>query len=155
MAAGAYPPIVESHVEMDAAWALYEAYVKILTGEAETALVYGFGKSSAGELRRVLALQLDPYLQAPLWPDSVSIAAGLYLGLDVLGDGIVAREFVPRRYPYHDLGCWQLRKHPPAHERIICIYDRQQSTIFSHHAAHITDLPMLVNALQMNVSRKE
>src|SRR5690349_11832596 len=74
-AIGAFPPIVESHVEMDAAWALYEAWVKILTGEAQTALVYGFGKSSAGELRRILSLQLDPYLLAPLWPDSVSIAA--------------------------------------------------------------------------------
>ncbi|RZU53705.1 acetyl-CoA acetyltransferase [Krasilnikovia cinnamomea] len=74
-AIGAYPPICESHVEMDAAWACYEAYVKILAGEADTALVYGFGKSSAGELPRVLALQLDPYVTAPLWPDSVSIAA--------------------------------------------------------------------------------
>jgi acetyl-CoA acetyltransferase len=74
-AIGAFPPIMESHVEMDGAWALYEAWVKILTGEADTALAYGFGKSSAGELRRVLALQLDPYLLAPLWPDSVSIAA--------------------------------------------------------------------------------
>src|SRR5262245_43318142 len=74
-AIGSVPPVPESHVEMDAAWALYEAYVKLLTGEAETALVYGFGVSSAGELRRVLALQLDPYLLAPLWPDSVSIAA--------------------------------------------------------------------------------
>jgi len=45
--------------------------------------VYGFGKSSAGELRRVLALQLDPYVVAPLWPDSIGIA-GLQarLGLD-------------------------------------------------------------------------
>jgi acetyl-CoA acetyltransferase len=74
-AIGAVPPIMESHVEMDGAWALYEAWVKILTGAADTALVYGFGKSSAGLLRRVLALQLDPYLVAPLWPDSVSIAA--------------------------------------------------------------------------------
>ncbi|WIN00439.1 thiolase domain-containing protein [Actinoplanes oblitus] len=74
-AIGACPPICESHVEMDAAWAFYEAYVKILAGEAETALVYGFGKSSAGRLRRVLALQLDPYTVAPLWPDSVSVAA--------------------------------------------------------------------------------
>jgi acetyl-CoA acetyltransferase len=80
---GAVPPINESHVEMDAAWALYEAYIKLLTGEVETALVYGFGKSSAGTLRRVLALQTDPYTVAPLWPDSVSIA-GLQarLGLD-------------------------------------------------------------------------
>ena len=71
---GAVPPINESHVEMDAAWALYEAYIKLLTGEVDTALVYGFGKSSAGTLRRVLALQTDPYSVAPLWPDSVSIA---------------------------------------------------------------------------------
>lgn len=80
---GAVPPINESHVEMDAAWALYEAYIKILTGEVDTALVYGFGKSSAGTLRRVLSRQTDPYTVAPLWPDSVSMA-GLQarLGLD-------------------------------------------------------------------------
>jgi len=74
-AIGAIPPIMESHVEMDGAWALYEAWVKILTGEADTALVYGFGKASGAELNRVLALQLDPYLAAPLWPDAVSVAA--------------------------------------------------------------------------------
>ncbi|MGI9005157.1 MAG: thiolase domain-containing protein [Streptosporangiaceae bacterium] len=74
-AIGAVPPVMESHVEMDGAWALYEAWLKIMTGEAEIALAYGFGKSSAGMLRRVLALQLDPYLVAPLWPDSVAIAA--------------------------------------------------------------------------------
>jgi acetyl-CoA acetyltransferase len=82
-AIGAFPPIHESHVEADAAWALYEAWVKIRTGEAETALVYGFGKSSAGQLRRVLTMQLDPYTVAPLWPDSVSIAAlQARLGID-------------------------------------------------------------------------
>ncbi|MCO1655480.1 lipid-transfer protein, partial [Pseudonocardia humida] len=74
-AIGAVPPIVESHVEADAAWAFYEAWVKIRTGQARTAAVYGFGKSSAGELNRVLALQLDPYTVAPLWPDAVSVAA--------------------------------------------------------------------------------
>ena len=74
-AIGAFPPVAESHVEMDAAWALYEAWLKILIGDADIALAYGFGKSSAGNLRRVLALQLDPYLMAPLWPDSVSVAA--------------------------------------------------------------------------------
>lgn len=73
-AIGAVPPINESHVEMDAAWALYEAWVKLLTGEVDTALVYGFGKSSAGTLRQVLGVQLDPYLVAPLGLDSVSLA---------------------------------------------------------------------------------
>lgn len=72
---GAWPPISESHVETDGAWALYEAWVKLLTGEADTALVYAYGKSSPGELRDVLTRQLDPYYLAPLWPDSVSLAA--------------------------------------------------------------------------------
>jgi acetyl-CoA acetyltransferase len=73
-AIGALPPVMESHVEMDAAWALYEAWIKIQTGEVDTALVYGFGKSSAGVLRRTLAMQLDPYTVQPLWPDTVSLA---------------------------------------------------------------------------------
>jgi acetyl-CoA acetyltransferase len=73
-AIGALPPVRESHVEMDAAWALYEAWIKIQTGEVDTALVYGFGKSSAGVLRRTMALQLDPYTAQPLWPDTVSLA---------------------------------------------------------------------------------
>lgn len=74
-ALGAVPPIQESHVEMDAAWALYEAILKIRMGHAESALVYGFGKSSPGELPIVLSQQLDPYYLAPLWVDSVSLAA--------------------------------------------------------------------------------
>jgi acetyl-CoA acetyltransferase len=73
-AIGVIPPVNESHVEMDAAWALYEAWIKIQTGEVDTALVYGFGKASAGVLRRTLALQLDPYNMTPLWPDTVSLA---------------------------------------------------------------------------------
>src|SRR3954451_9829923 len=85
-AIGTLPPVMESHVEMDAAWALYEAWVKIQTGEVDTAVVYGFGKSSAGVLRRTLALQLDPYTVQPLWPDTVSLAglqarAGIDAGL--------------------------------------------------------------------------
>ncbi|MFJ6939640.1 thiolase domain-containing protein [Streptomyces sp. NPDC101132] len=72
---GAWPPISESHVETDGAWALYEAWVKLLTGEADTALVYSYGKSSPGSVRDVLTRQLDPYYVAPLWPDSVALAA--------------------------------------------------------------------------------
>ena len=85
-AIGALPPVMESHVEMDAAWALYEAWVKIQTGEIDTALVYGFGKASAGILRKTMALQLDPYTAQPLWADAVSLAGmqareGLEAGL--------------------------------------------------------------------------
>jgi acetyl-CoA acetyltransferase len=74
-ALGAVPPIKESHVEMDAAWALYESILKIRMGHADSALVYGFGKSSPGELPIVLSQQLDPYYLAPLWVDSISLAA--------------------------------------------------------------------------------
>lgn len=74
-AVGAWPPIEESHVEMDGAWALYEAWVRLSHGDIDTALVYAFGRSSLGEIRDVLAMQLDPYYMAPLWPDAVSLAA--------------------------------------------------------------------------------
>jgi acetyl-CoA acetyltransferase len=60
---------------MDGAWALYEAWVLMQEGEIDAALVYGFGKSSPGKLRDVMALQLDPYYLAPLWVDSISMAA--------------------------------------------------------------------------------
>ncbi|MFE1440326.1 thiolase domain-containing protein [Streptomyces sp. NPDC058739] len=72
---GAWPPISESHVETDGAWALYEAWTRLLTGDTDTALVYSYGKSSPGSLRDVLTRQLDPYYLAPLWPDSVALAA--------------------------------------------------------------------------------
>ena len=53
-AVGAWPPLRESHVEMDAAWALYEAWIAIQTGEVDSALVYGFGKSSPGDLHEII-----------------------------------------------------------------------------------------------------
>jgi len=72
---GPWPPITESHVDMDGAWALYEAWVKMQTGKIDTALIYAYGKSSPGSIRRVLTRQLEPYYTQPLWPDSVALAA--------------------------------------------------------------------------------
>src|SRR3954465_7188942 len=74
-AVGSWPPMRESHVEMDAAWALYEAWVGIQTGEFDSALVYGFGKSSPGDLHEIMTLQMDPYYVVPLWPSMVDMAA--------------------------------------------------------------------------------
>jgi acetyl-CoA acetyltransferase len=74
-AVGAWPPIQESHVEMDGAWALYEAWVRLQHGDIDTALVYAFGRSSLGDLQEVLVTQLDPYYVAPLSPDPISLAA--------------------------------------------------------------------------------
>ncbi|ASU85402.1 lipid-transfer protein [Nocardiopsis gilva YIM 90087] len=76
-AVGAWPPISESHVEMDAAWALYEAWLRLRHGDAgtATALVYGFGKATQGELPEILTQQLDPYYLAPLEVDHVALGA--------------------------------------------------------------------------------
>lgn len=74
-AVGPWPPLAESHVEMDGAWALYEAWVRLQAGDIDTALVYGFGRASTGETSRTLALQLEPYTMAPLFPDATSLAA--------------------------------------------------------------------------------
>ena len=74
-ALGAWPPIDESHVEMDGAWALYEAWVRLLHGEVDTALVYAFGTSSCGDVPLVMAQGMDPYLVAPLAVDAVDMAA--------------------------------------------------------------------------------
>jgi acetyl-CoA acetyltransferase len=72
---GPWPPIQESHVEMDGAFALYEAWVKLQLGDVDCALVYAYGKSSPGPIHEVMSRQLDPYNVAPLWPDQISLAA--------------------------------------------------------------------------------
>ena len=72
---GAWPPVKESHVEMDAAWALYEAWVAIQTGDVDSAIIYGFGKASLGDLHETWTLQTDPYTVATLWPSMVDMAA--------------------------------------------------------------------------------
>ena len=74
-AVGAWPPIRESHVEMDAAWALYEAWIAIQTGEVDSALIYGFSKGSLGDVAEIMTMQHDPYYLVPLWPSMFDLAA--------------------------------------------------------------------------------
>lgn len=74
-AIGAWPPIVESHVEGDGALALYEAWIKIQADECDIALVFANGKTTAGPIDRILNLQLDPYMVTPLWPGAIALAA--------------------------------------------------------------------------------
>lgn len=73
--AGLWPPKRESHVEMDGAWALYEAWIRLQHGDVDTALVYAYGKASSGSYDTVLTMQLDPYDVAPLMPHPIEIAA--------------------------------------------------------------------------------
>ena len=48
-AIGAWPPKRDSHVEMDGAWALYEAWLRLQEGDIEIAVVTGSGRSSTGD----------------------------------------------------------------------------------------------------------
>lgn len=74
-AAGAWPPISESHLEMDGAWALYEAWVRLQHGDADVALVYSSGKNVALDFDDVLNIQMDPYYLMPLCARRDELAA--------------------------------------------------------------------------------
>ena len=71
---GAWPPVYESHLEMDGAFALHEGWIRLLCGDIDVCLVAGSGKSSPGRPREIFALQTDPYYHAPLGLDPVSMA---------------------------------------------------------------------------------
>src|SRR5439155_22592988 len=74
-ALGSWPPRQDLHLEMDAAFCAYYAWVRMQAGDCDTALVVGHGKTSEGDPRRVLSLELDPYYQAAIGLDPTSTAA--------------------------------------------------------------------------------
>ena len=65
-AIGAWPPKRDSHVEMDGAWALYEAWLRLQEGDIEIAVVTGSGRSSTGDPALIYPMEMDPYFLAPL-----------------------------------------------------------------------------------------
>ncbi|MDG2027889.1 MAG: lipid-transfer protein [Acidimicrobiales bacterium] len=71
---GAWPPVYESHVEMDGAFALFEAWLRLQMGDIDVAMVVGSGKSSPCNAREVFHLQADPYVVAPLGIDPDAMA---------------------------------------------------------------------------------
>ncbi len=74
-AIGAWPPKRDSHVEMDGAWALYEAWLRLHEGDIEIAVVTGSGRSSTGDPSLIYPMEMDPYFLAPLGADPVTFAA--------------------------------------------------------------------------------
>ncbi len=74
-AVGVHPVRDDSHLEMDGAWALYEAWVNLQLGHADNALIWGLGKTGLGRMADLMSLSLDPYYMAPLGPDPDSVAA--------------------------------------------------------------------------------
>jgi acetyl-CoA acetyltransferase len=74
-AIGAWPPKRDSHVEMDGAWALYEAWLRLHEGDIEIAVVTGSGRSSTGDPTLIYPMEMDPYFLAPLGVDPLTFAA--------------------------------------------------------------------------------
>jgi acetyl-CoA acetyltransferase len=74
-AIGAWPPKRDSHVEMDGAWALYEAWLRLQEGDIEIAVVTGSGRSSTGDPTLIYPMEMDPYYLAPIGADPVTFAA--------------------------------------------------------------------------------
>jgi hypothetical protein len=61
-----WPPRTHTHLEGDGAFALHEAWIRLLAGGGRSALVAACGRPLAHDLEDVLALQLDPYVVGPL-----------------------------------------------------------------------------------------
>jgi acetyl-CoA acetyltransferase len=74
-AIGAWPPKRDSHVEMDGAWALYEAWIRLLIGDIDVALAMGSGRSSTADPALIYPMEMDPFYLAPLGADATSLAA--------------------------------------------------------------------------------
>lgn len=72
---GMVPAINESHVEMDGAWAMYEAYVRLLQGDIDIAMAVGVGKNSNSDPSTLFTVEFDPYYLTPLGTDTWSLAA--------------------------------------------------------------------------------
>jgi acetyl-CoA acetyltransferase len=86
---GSWPARQDLHLEMDAGFGAYYAWLRMQAGDCDTAIVCGWGKNSEGELERVLNLQLDPYYQAAigLTPTATAaLQASAYLARSGAGD---------------------------------------------------------------------
>jgi acetyl-CoA acetyltransferase len=73
-ALGAWPPKRDSHVEMDGAWALYEAWLRLQMDDIDVALAMGSGRSSTADPALIYSMEMDPYYLAPLGADAVTFA---------------------------------------------------------------------------------
>jgi acetyl-CoA acetyltransferase len=90
---GSWPPRQDLHLEMDGSFATYYAWVKLQTGEVDTAIVCGHGKTSEGEPDRVYNLQLEPYYHAAMGLDPTStsaLQASAYMARTGVGDADLA-----------------------------------------------------------------
>lgn len=90
----------ESKVEEDAAFAAFYAYLRLMSGQFETALVVGWGKGSETSIPLYSGLIFEPFYQRPLGLEAVSagaLQARAYMERYGISDEQVARVAVKNR----------------------------------------------------------
>ncbi len=113
---GSWPAKQDLHLEMDAAFAAYYAWVRMQAGDCDTALVCGYGKNSEGEPERVLNLELDPYYHAPLGlgpSATAALQASAYMARSGATDRDLAEIAARNRAAGAKNACAQLREAVP------------------------------------------
>jgi hypothetical protein len=91
--------------------------------------------------RFVLALLLLAFPALYVWQQ----------GVDVTRRGIITRMRWPRHYRYQQLTGWEVEQRRQG--RILIIQDRQKRSVLAVHTAHLSDFPLLLQALQNNLNR--
>jgi hypothetical protein len=112
----------------------------LLPGLVLAAIVFGRGMTPAlFDPRFLLLLGVMAFPAVYIWQE----------GIDVHRDGIVARAGMPRRHAYSVLRGWYIHTYPSA--RILTIWDRDGRHVLQWHTAHLTDLPLLLDALRKHI----
>ncbi|MFN8531709.1 MAG: hypothetical protein U0670_24145 [Anaerolineae bacterium] len=112
-----------------------------------------------GVLTLILALHLrtEPERLAALldvryWvPFMLTLIPAVYMwreGIDVLHGGLLARIHIPRLYPYERLGSWS----NDPHTGILTLRDQEARIVFETHAAQLTDIDRLIEALEDHIA---
>jgi acetyl-CoA acetyltransferase len=97
---GSWPARQDLHLEMDGSFAAWYAWVKLQTGEVDTAIVCTHGKTSEGEPERVFNLQFEPYYHAPIGMGptaSAALQASAYMARTGTTDGDLAERAARNR----------------------------------------------------------
>jgi len=87
----------------------------------------------------------DPRLLLPLLLMLIPAMHIWQQGVDVYREGLRVRVYLPCYHPYETLAEWQL--YPSPQGRILTIVNQERAAVLRYHAAHLTDLPLLVQAL--------
>lgn len=95
------------------------------------------------------AALLDPRLWLPALLMGLPALYVWQEGVDIVPGGMIARVFWPRYYPFERLDSWYYDARPQ--RRVLTVWDDARRKALECRAAHLTDLPRLLDALKRHV----